>query len=350
VSARRASKYAQVSASVRAMKSRMLGENDYDRLLRCSTSSECLSILQENDYFQSTATATEMADPTSWQKLSDGKMIALVHKLANLSPDDCARLLTAFEGQRRLEYLKAGLRLMAAKESKELQSDALPGEYVDDSLRSAAETRNVERLVQAAGAPSLQGEISSALAEKRPLALVEAIVDRYAFLRTWAAADMPERMDKESVRGLVGEQIDLTNMLLVARSKVLGVSGEELQQVLVPVDYHLGGTLSDAVSAGSVTNALRAFAKTAYGSSIERFLDTVKEGDSLHRLEVSLRRRHANSCLAVFGGFPFRAGLPLAFAYLTGYELSDVSSIVFAKRDGFPIERIQQFLVLQKAL
>jgi vacuolar-type H+-ATPase subunit C/Vma6 len=332
------------------MKSRMLGENGYDRLLRCSTSTECLSILQENDYFQGAATAAEMVDPTSWQKLSDGKMIAVVHKLANLSPNDCARLLTAFEGQRRLEHLKAGLRLMAARESKELQSDAFPGEYVDDSLRSAAETRNVERLVQAVGAPSLHGEISSALAEKRPLALVEAIVDRYAFLRTWATADMPEWMDKESVRGLVGEQIDMTNMLLVARSKLLGVSGEELQPVLVPVDYHLGGTLPDATSAGSVTNALRAFTKTAYGSSIGRFLDTFKESNSLHPLEMSLRRRHVNSCLAVFGGFPFHAGFPLAFAYLTAYELSDVSSILSAKRDGLPIERIQQFLVLQKAL
>jgi vacuolar-type H+-ATPase subunit C/Vma6 len=277
-------------------------------------------------------------------------MISVVHKLVNLSPDDCARLLTAFEGQYRLEHLKAGLRLIAAKESKELQSDAFSTEYIDDSVRSAAETRNVERLVQAAGVPSLHGEISTALAEKRPPALVEAIVDRYAFLRTWASSDMPEWMDKESVRGLVGEQIDITNMLLVARSKVLGGADEELQRVLVPVDYHLGGTLSEAASAGSVTNALRAFAKTAYGSSIERFLDTNKEGDSLHPLEVSLRRRHANRCLAVFGGFPFHAGLPLAFAYLTGYELSDVSSIVSAKRDGVPMERIQQFLILQKAL
>jgi vacuolar-type H+-ATPase subunit C/Vma6 len=118
----------------------------------------------------------------------------------------------------------------------------------------------------------------------------------------------------------------------------------------VPVDYHLRGTLSDATSAGSVTNALRALAKTTYAGSIDRFLDTFREGGSLHPLEVSLRRRHANSCLAVFGGFPFHAGLPLAFAYLTVYELSDVSSILSAKRDGLPIERIQQFLVLQKVL
>jgi vacuolar-type H+-ATPase subunit C/Vma6 len=328
------------------MKSKMLGENDYERLLRCSTSPECLSILQENDYFRGIATPAEMADPTSWQKLCDGKMTMVVHKLANLSPHDCARLLTAFEGQRRLEHLKAGLRLMAARESKEPQ----PDEYVDDSVRSAAETRNVERLVHAADAPLLYSEISSALAEKRPLPFVEAIVDKYALLRTWAAADMPEWMDKESVRGLLGEQIDMTNMLLVGRSKVLGISSEELQQVLVPVDYHLEGTLPDAASAGSATNALRAFAKTAYGSSIDRFLDTFREDGSLHPLEVSLRRRHANSCLVVFGGFPFHAGLPLAFAYLAAYELSDVSSILSAKRDGLPIEKIQQFLVLQKVL
>jgi vacuolar-type H+-ATPase subunit C/Vma6 len=332
------------------MKSKMLGENDYERLLRCSTLSECLSILQENDYFRGIGTPAEMADPTSWQKLCDSKMITLVHKLANLSPHDCARLLTAFEGQRRLEHLKAGLRLIAARESKEPQPDALSGEYVDDSVRSAAETRNVERLVHAAGAPLLYSEISSALAEKRPLPFVEAIVDKYALLRTWAAADMPEWMDKESVRGLLGEQIDMTNILLVGRSKVLGISSEELQQVLVPVDYRLEGTLADAANAGSSTNAMRAFAKTAYGSSIDRFLDTFREGGSLHPLEVSLRRRHANSCLAVFGGFPFHAGLPLAFAYLADYELSNVSSILSAKRDDLPIEKIQQFLVLQKVL
>jgi len=350
VSARRALKYAQVSASVRAMKAKMLRESDYDRLLRCSTSQECLSILQETDYFEGAASPAEMGDPGAWQKLSDAKIVAVVHKLVNLSPEDCGRLLTAFEGQHRLEQLKAGLRLMAEKESKELQLEAFPGEYVDESLRSAVETRNLERLVQAAGAPSLHGELSTALSEKRPMALVEAIVDRYALLRTWTASDMPEWMDKECARGLVGEQIDITNILLVARSKVLGVSGEELQQIVVPIDYHLGGSLSDAVSAGSVTNSLRAFTKTAYGSSIERFLDTNKEGDSLYPLAVSLRKHHADSCLAVFGGFPFHAGLPLAFAYLTRYELTDVSSIVSAKHDDIPMERILQFLVLQKAL
>lgn len=350
MSVKRASRYAQVSASVRAMKAKMFDKNGYDRLLRCSTSSECVSILQEEGYFRDSATTSDLLDPTSWQRLFDAKMTALVKKLARLSPDDCARLLTEYGGQYRLESLKSSLRLMAAREDEEPQPDALYDNLRNDSLRGAVETRNVERLLEAVGAPSLYGEISSALAEKKSLPIVEAIIDKYALTHVWDATDMRDWIDKESVQGLVGEQIDATNLLLVARSKMLGISAEEVRQMLVPVNYRLRDALVEATNAGSVVNALRAFTKTAYASSVERFLDTFKDGDSLHPLDVLLRRQHAARCLSAFTGFPFRAGLPLAFAYLMDYEMADMRSIVFGKRDDLPMERIEQFLILQKVL
>lgn len=328
----------------------MFDKNGYDHLLRCSTSSECVSILQEEGYFKDAVTTGELLDPTSWQGLFDAKMAALVKKLARLSPDDCARLLSEYEGQYRLESLKSSLRLMAAHEDESMQSYDVPGDLKDDSLRSAIETRNVERLVEAVGAPSLYGEISSALVEKKPLPFVEAIIDKHILTRIWDVTGMRDWMDRESVQGLVGEQIDATNMLLVARSKALGISAEELQQILVPVNYRLGDALVEAINAGSTTNALRAFMKTTYASSVNIFLDTFKEGDSLHPLDVLLRREHATSCLSAFTGFPFCGGLPLAFAYLMNYEVSDLRAILFGKRDGLPIERIEPFLILQKAL
>jgi vacuolar-type H+-ATPase subunit C/Vma6 len=332
------------------MKAKMFDKNGYDRLLRCSTSSECVSILQEEGYFRDSATTSDLLDPTSWQRLFDAKMTALVKKLARLSPDDCARLLTEYGGQYRLESLKSSLRLMAAREDEEPQPDALYDDLRNDSLRGAVETRNVERLLEAVGAPSLYGEISSALAEKKSLPIVEAIIDKYALTHVWDATDMRDWIDKESVQGLVGEQIDATNLLLVARSKMLGISAEEVRQMLVPVNYRLRDALVEATNAGSVVNALRAFTKTAYASSVERFLDTFKDGDSLHPLDVLLRRQHAARCLSAFTGFPFRAGLPLAFAYLMDYEMADMRSIVFGKRDDLPMERIEQFLILQKVL
>jgi vacuolar-type H+-ATPase subunit C/Vma6 len=332
------------------MKAKMFDKNGYDRLLRCSTSSECVSILQEEGYFRDSEIEGGLLDPTSWQRLFDAKMTALVKKLARLSPDDCARLLTEYGSQYRLESLKSSMRLMAAHEDEEPQPDALYDDLRNDSLRGAVETRNVERLLEAVGAPSLYGEISSALAEKKSLPIIEGIIDKYALTHVWDATDMRDWIDKESVQGLVGEQIDATNLLLVARSKMLGISAEEVRQMLVPVNYRLRDTLVEATNAGSVVNALRAFTKTAYASSVETFLDTFKDGDSLHPLDVLLRRQHAARCLSAFTGFPFRAGLPLAFAYLMDYEMADLRSIVFGKRDDLPMERIEQFLILQKVL
>jgi len=328
------------------MKSKMLGRNGYDRLLRCSSSSECMSVLREEGYFETATTLGESLDSTVWQNLFDTKMITIIHKLARLSPDDCAQLLAAFEDLYRLEFLKSGLRLMAAHEEEDRASVIMPSDSTADLLRGIVETRNVERLVQAAGASALYSEISSAVAENKSLPLIEAIVDRYGFARAWSAADLPDWTDKQSVQPLVGEHIDAVNLLVVARSKSLGITGEEIQGVLLPVNYRLRDALSEAANSGSTTNALRAFTKTIYASSVERFLETFKEGDSLHPLEVSLRRQHATRSLSAFIGFPFCAGLPLAFAYLMTYELSDVASIISGKYDGLSADRIEQFLIL----
>ena len=349
VSTKRASAYAQVSASVRAMKAKMFDKNGYDRLLRCSTLPECMSVLQEGGYFQDARPVGDLLDPTSWQTLFDDRMTALVKKLTRISPEDCARLLSEYGKRYRLESLKAGLRMMVTYE-KEPQSDTQYGNLKENSLRGAVETRNVERLLEAVGAPSLYGEISSALAEKKPLPVIEAFIDKHTLTHLWEATDMSDWIDKESVQGLVGEQIDATNLLVVVRCKTLDISGEGMEQILVPVNYRLRDAFVEAKNAGSATGALRAFTKTAYGSVVGPFLDTFKDGDSLHPLSVLLRRRHAARCLYAFTGFPFRAGLPLAFAYLVDYEMLDVQSIVFGKRDSLPMERIEQFLVLQKVL
>jgi len=328
------------------MKSKMLGRNGYDRLLRCSTPSECMSVLREEGYFETAVTLGESLDPATWQDFFDTKMITIIHKLARLSPDHCANVLAAFEDLYRLEFLKSGLRLVVAHEEVEAPFGIVPSELTADLLRSIVETRNVERLVQAVGAPALYGEISSAIAENRPLPLVEAIVDRYGFGRIWSATDMLDWADKRTVQPLIGEHIDAVNLLLVARSKSLGITREEIQQFLLSVNYRLGDALSVAANSGSTTNALRAVTKTIYGPCVERFLETFKENDPLHPLDVALRRRHASRCLSAFSGFPFCAGLPLAFAYLMRYELSDVGSLISGKHDGVSADRIEQLLTL----
>jgi len=289
-------------------------------------------------------------DLSSWQAAFETKTVALIHKLARLSPQDCAQLLTAYENRYRLELLKSGLRVMAVDVEREGASSITTPESSTDFLRSIVETRNLERLAQVTGASAIYDEIASAVSESRPLALVEGIVDKHGLTLLWRATDMSDMIDKQSVQPLVGEQIDTLNLLLVARSKALGIAEDEIRGILVPVNYRLGDVLSEAISSGSTTNALRALTKTIYASSVGQFLETYKEGDSLHPLDSSLRRWHAARCLAAFSGFPFCAGLPLAFTYLMGYEVSDLQSIILGKENGVSADAIEQSLILWKTL
>lgn len=345
LSAGKAPKYAEISAAIRAMKSRMLGDDGRDALLTSSSSSECMSILREQGYFE-TATGEAFDQPSLWQTLLDTKMRTIIEKLIRLSPPECRQLLEAFDSQYRLELLKSGLRVIAAREEDGWELGIEEAGSSTDLLRSVVESRNVELLIQHAAAKGLESDLSTALAEKRPLALLEAMVDKYALTRMWKAADMGDSLDRQAARALIGELIDLLNLLLVLRSKTLKITEAEVQEALIPVNYRLGENLSEAASAGSVVSALRVLAKTTYADQVGIFLDSYKEDNTLHPLDVSLRRRHAASCNSVFSGFPFSAGLPLAFAYLIAYETSDVRSIIAGKHDGVSKERIQEFLIL----
>jgi vacuolar-type H+-ATPase subunit C/Vma6 len=328
------------------MKSKMLQRGGYGRLLTCQSSSECISVLREEGYFEDDLGGADALDPSWWQNLIDLKISTLAQKLTRLSPRDCQALLAEYLRRYRLEALKSGLRIMTAHEEGAASLTQSGSGLAADLLRSTAESRNLQLLLQLVGATGLLGEISSALAENTPFPLVEALIDRYGLTRMWSAADMPDSVDKQSVRPLIGEQIDVTNLLLIVRSKALGIAEEEIRRTSVPVNYRLGDALTEALSSDSTTNALRAFSKTIYGDIISLLLEKYKEGDPLHLLEVALRKRHAENCLSTFCGFPFCAGLPLAFTYLINYEASDVRSIVSGKQDGLAAEKIEQFLVL----
>lgn len=329
----------------------MLAREGYDRLLASSSSSECVSTLREQGYFGSVSPAVEASDqPSSWQALLDAKVAAIIQKIVRLSPPDCRQLLEAFEGQHRLELLKSGLRVIAAQDQERSETHLLELGLNTDMLRSVVESRNVETLVQYAKAQGLQSDLAAALAESKPLPLLEAMVDRYGLARMSKAADMLDPVDRPLARPLVGEHIDLLNLLLVLRSKSLGIAEEEIQHALIPINYRLGENLLEAAGAGSVIGGLRVLAKTAYAAQVNVFLDSYKEGDTIHPLDVSLHRRHAATCRSRFSGSPFSAGLPLAFAYLVTYEVSDVRSIVAGKHDGVSRDRIEELLVLQKAL
>ena len=111
---------------------------------------------------------------------------------------------------------------------------------------------------------------------------------------------------------------------------------------MIPINYSLGQAFNELPEANNVQNLERILEKTRYASSLE--VGTTVDGG---KVECELNRNHAKACLNMFAGSPFNVGLALAFLFLKSYELRDLFSLVNAKANGLPAERVLESLILR---
>jgi vacuolar-type H+-ATPase subunit C/Vma6 len=65
----------------------------------------------------------------------------------------------------------------------------------------------------------------------------------------------------------------------------------------------------------------------------------------LPKLEVLLKRRILEECLAAFVGSPFHIGIPLAFLVMHDFEVQDLIVLIEAKASGMPEDEYRPFLL-----
>lgn len=340
-----ASKYAQVSAAVRALRSDMLVGERFEKFVRTSNFAEALNILAET---RRDLPITADADAQNVERVVLQDLVRTITKLASYCPPDCGKLITQFMKGRELECLKTLMRATAEDlDPEQIIHTIVPvRNFTLEVCRNLLQSRNMGRIAESIPDENLRRAVGGAIGAGKAIDEIEALIDAYGYLRTWAASKFSTYEDMSSTRMLLGEAVDIHNLLQVVRSQTLGLPASSIKGLLVPLQFHLGPTLVEAAESGSTVNSLRAFEKTAYGSVISPFANSFKEGESLYALEVSLKRHHAKRCAAVFQGFPFVPALPVAFTYLKGYELGDLITILNGKRDGLSEDGIRSSLIL----
>jgi V/A-type H+-transporting ATPase subunit C len=183
-------------------------------------------------------------------------------------------------------------------------------------------------------APKLTGERGSFQA-------VSAI-DQYYFMKLWAASNLPDPLDAQSAKALIGEAIDHLNILLAFRARLIGLDARSASEMMIPVNYSLGPAFKELPEANNIQNLVRVLEKTRYANSFET--GTTLDGG---KVECALNRDHAIACLNIFAGSPFNVGLALAFLFLKSYELRDLFSLINAKANNAPTERVLDSLILR---
>jgi vacuolar-type H+-ATPase subunit C/Vma6 len=81
--------------------------------------------------------------------------------------------------------------------------------------------------------------------------------------------------------------------------------------------------------------------------NVETLLREPRKG--LTELEVQLHRHVAEQCRAVFAGYPFQIGIPIAFLVLKEMETQDLTVLIEAKDSKVSADEFRPYLVLSEA-
>jgi vacuolar-type H+-ATPase subunit C/Vma6 len=336
----RAGRYAELAAAVRSFKAELIQSSQFERVIEAGSLSEAVSTLTRGQ-----VTAVDPSNMTAAESYLIQRAEELTERLASYAPYDSRSLIRLFSTNYELNCLKEILRAILGRvNSDDAVARIVPaGKFTLDRCKELIEAHNLARVVEILEDDALRRFITPRLAgEKSGMAVVSAI-DQYFYSRLWSASNLPDPLDAQSARGLIGELLDRMNILLAFRARLVGLDARSTSELFIPVNYVLGHSLNELAESTSIPNLIRTVEKTPYRRAFE---DHAALEGSVTKFERALSHGHALSCLNAFAGSPFNVGLALAFLFLKSYELHDLFTVFNGKANNIPADRILGSLIL----
>jgi vacuolar-type H+-ATPase subunit C/Vma6 len=338
----RAGRYAELAAAAHSFKAELIRPSQIERLVESGSVPEIVAALTKGQI-----TFGEASDLNLVEVFLVERVIELTDRLAAYAPHDSRSLIRLFSTGYELKCLKEIIRSIAdqIQPDEALKHLVAAGRFTQERCKELIEARNPNRAVDIIDDEDLKDFLVPKItAERSGMAAISAI-DQYYYTRLWTASNLPDPLDAQSARVLIGELIDNLNMVLCVRARLIGLDAKSTSDLLIPVNYALGHSLTELTESTSVQNLTRVLEKTRYAKAFE----TSNLGNtSAAGVELGLYRSHAIACIDAFAGSPFNVGLTLALLFLKNYELHDLFSIINGKANNVPVERILASLILRE--
>lgn len=336
-----AGRYAELAAAVRSFKAELIRPNQVERLVESSSVSEIVGALTKGQI-----TFGEGSDLNAVEAFLIERVIDLTHRLAAYAPHDSRSLIRLFSTGYELMCLKEILKSITDQTQPE---DALRhlvpvGKFTPERCKELIEGRNPNRAVDLIDDAVLRNFLTPRITAERGGISALSAIDQYYYSRLWNASNLPDPLDAQSARSLIGELIDGLNILLCFRARLLELDAKSTLDLLIPVNYALGHSLTELTESTGVQNLMRVLEKTIYAKA---FQTSSASNTGAEEVELALDRSHAIACVNAFAGSPFNIGLALALLFLKSYELHDLFSIINGKASNVPVERILASLILR---
>ncbi|HKM74785.1 MAG TPA: V-type ATPase subunit [Candidatus Bathyarchaeia archaeon] len=335
-----AGKYAELAAATRSFKAELIRREQTERLVEAGTLSETVSLLTDGKL-----TFGEGSEIGAVESYLIKRVIEVADALSQYAPHDSRPLIKHIAKQYEYGCVKEVLKAIADQEAPEdaMRHLAPAGKFTFERCKELIESRNPGRVIEELDDEGMKKTIASKLsADKSALGAVLTI-DQYYYTKLWSASNLPDPLDAQSARGLVGQLIDHLNILLAFRARLIGLDSRSTADLLIPVNYALGHALTELADATNMASLMRIIEKTPY---VRAFQGQSPVESDVGIVELALLRNHAKNCFDAFAGSPFNVGLALSLLFLKTYELRDLFSIINAKANIVPNDRITDSLIL----
>jgi len=334
-----AGRYAELAAAVRSYKSELIRRDQIERIIESGSLSETISQLTRGQL-----TGADDGDLAPVEAFLIQRVISVSSNLSAYAPYDARNLVRLLSQRYEFDCIKQVLKCTVEQmePTTALRNISPAGRFTADRCKELIEARNPNRVIDALTDGDLKQITAAKLGEKNAGAAVAA-VDQYYYRKLWTVSNLPDPLDAQSARNLIGELIDHLNMLLALRAKIVGLDSRTTSEMMIPVNYALGKAFSEVAEASSFTNALRVLEKTQYSRAFRNLpaSDTV-----IVDVERALHVNHAESCLNSFAGSPFNVGLALGLLFLKDYELHDLLTVINGRANHISSDRILESLIL----
>ena len=152
--------------------------------------------------------------------------------------------------------------------------------------------------------------------------------------------------DRESCLPIAGGTVDLANLTIILRSKLIGIPN--VRDHLIPSTWKLDDRTRDQLLvAQDVTQALDlASSHPYYHNILSGARQKYEETKSLSFLEVALRKHSTHISKRIFLGFPYTLGVILAFLVLKENEARNLAAIVAGVGSGIKPDQIRSLIAI----
>jgi vacuolar-type H+-ATPase subunit C/Vma6 len=336
-----AGRYAELAAAVRSFKAELHQPVQLERLVETGSLAETVSAVTDGHI-----TAVEESDLSPVEAYLTNSMIEVTKRLSSYAPQDSRQLISLFGRSFEFECVKAILKASSARvNAEEALRHIIPaGKFTPDRCKDLIEAHNPTRVVESIEDESFRRFLIPKLTGEGTGIQTISAIDQYYFAKLWTASNLPDPLDAQSAKGLIGEAIDHLNILVAFRSRLMGLDARTASSMMIPVNYGLGQSFDELPEANNTQNLVRILEKSRYGGIFE-----ASAAFDAASVELALNRAHARTCVNVFAGSPFNVGLALAFLFLKGYELRDLFGLINAKANNVASELTLESLILYQS-